>query len=117
MSNGKPMDPKAMTAAVRPNAIRLGSIVDVSLASDPSRHITVTITDHGMIDTKQSAATGTWVEHPDTKGRIIDLTPAAFEALIGDTKKGLGDVIVTIKKLPDKIRYFTPRRPQAKPSE
>ena len=36
-----------MTAAVRPNAIPLGSTVDVSLASDPSRHITVTITDHG----------------------------------------------------------------------
>jgi hypothetical protein len=40
------MDPKAMTGAVRPNAIPLGSTVD--LARDPSRHATVTITDHGM---------------------------------------------------------------------
>jgi rare lipoprotein A (peptidoglycan hydrolase) len=117
MSNGQLMDPEAMTAAVRPNAIPLGSTVDVSLANDPSRRITVTITDHGMIDKRRSREAGAWVEDSRTKGRIIDLSRGAFEALGVDPKQGLGDVIVTIKKLPEKIRYFPPPRSQAKPSK
>jgi rare lipoprotein A (peptidoglycan hydrolase) len=117
MANGQLMDPKAMTGAVRPNAIPLGYMVEVSRVDDPSRRITVTITDHGMIDEPRSRETGVWVENPTTKGRIIDLTPAALEALGIGRDQGLGDVKVTIKKLPDKIRYFTPRPLQAKPSK
>jgi rare lipoprotein A len=78
MANGRIFDPRAMQAAML--RVPLGTAVTVRLAEDPSRFITVTITDRG----------------PYGPGRIIDLTPAAFEALVGSTRPGLANVIVTI---------------------
>lgn len=78
MANGQIFDPNAMNAAMRD--VPLGTVVTVRLAEDPSRFITVTISDRG----------------PYKAGRVIDLTKAAFKALVGSVAAGLVKVIVTI---------------------
>lgn len=70
---GGRLNPKAMTAAHR--SLRCGTRVTVTTAS--GRTVTVTITDRG----------------PFTRGRIIDLSPAAARAL--GFGYGLGKVRVT----------------------
>jgi hypothetical protein len=78
MANRQPYDPNAMTAAMR--HVAFGTVVTVTLASDPSRSVTVTVTDRG----------------PYVAGRVIDLTPAAFVALVGSTAPGVVNVVVTV---------------------
>ena len=78
MANGKIFDATAMNAAML--SIPFGTIVTVASLKDPTKSINVTITDPG----------------PYAPGRIIDLTPAAFRALSGRTRLGVGDVIVVI---------------------
>jgi rare lipoprotein A len=78
MANGKPFDPNAMTAAML--KVPLGTAVTACLAEDRSRCIGVTVTDRG----------------PYVAGRVIDLTRAAFEALVGSTARGLVKVTVTL---------------------
>jgi hypothetical protein len=78
MSNGQMFDRSAMSAAML--HVKMGTVVTVTLASDPNRSVTVKITDRG----------------PFIRGRIIDLTPAAFTALVGSTAPGLAQVVVTV---------------------
>jgi rare lipoprotein A len=78
MANGRIFDPKAMNAAML--KVALGTVVMVHLADDPSRNVNVTITDRG----------------PYKAGRVIDLTPAAFQALTGTLSAGLARVVVTL---------------------
>jgi rare lipoprotein A len=78
MANGQLFDPNAMSAAML--NVPLGAVATVQLAEDPSRSITVTITDRG----------------PYAVGRVIDLTKTAFKALAGSTSVGLVNVIVTL---------------------
>ena len=78
MANGRPFDPNAMNAAML--EVPLGTVVRIRLAENPSRFITVTITDRG----------------PYVAGRIIDLTKTAFKALVGSTTTGLVRATVTI---------------------
>ena len=68
-----------MTAAMP--GVALGTVVTVTLASDPSRSITVTVTDRG----------------PYVPGRVIDLSPAAFTALVGSLAAGVEQVVVTVR--------------------
>ncbi len=78
MANCQPYDPNAMTAAML--GVGFGTAVTVTLASDPHRSITVTVTDRG----------------PYVTGRVIDLTPAAFKALVGSLAPGVVQVVVTV---------------------
>jgi len=78
MANGQLFDPSGMNAAML--KVPLGTMVTVQLADNPSRSIKVTITDRG----------------PYGPGRVIDLTKAAFESLVGSTRSGLANVIVTV---------------------
>lgn len=78
MANGKPFDGNAMNAAML--HVPLGMKVTVTSLRDPSKSIEVTVTDRG----------------PYVSGRIIDLTPKAFEALFGSTRAGTGPVIVHV---------------------
>ena len=77
MANGKPFDANAMNAAML--HVPLGTKVKV-LSLDSSKFIEVTVTDRG----------------PYVPGRVIDLTPKAFEMLFGSTQKGTGRVVVAI---------------------
>jgi rare lipoprotein A len=78
MANGQLFDRNAMNAAML--GVPLGTTVTVALAANPARSITVRITDHG----------------PYVPGRVIDLTPAAFVALVGSLNVGVTRVVVTI---------------------
>lgn len=78
MANGKIFDPNAMNAAML--KVPLGTVVRVHLADDPSRNVSVTITDRG----------------PYKAGRVIDLTPTAFQALTGTLNTGLASVVITV---------------------
>jgi rare lipoprotein A len=78
MANGRVFDPDAMNVAML--KVPLGTVVTVRLAEDPSRSIAVTVTDRG----------------PYEPGRVVDLTPAAFTALVGNTRPGLAKVVVTL---------------------
>ena len=78
MANGRVFDANAMNAAML--KVPLGTVVTVHLADDPSRNVSVTITDRG----------------PYKAGRVIDLTPAAFQALTGTLNAGLARVVVTL---------------------
>lgn len=78
MANGKPFDGNAMNAAML--HVPLGTRVAVTSLRDPSKSIEVTVTDRG----------------PYVAGRIIDLTPKAFEALFASTRVGTGPVIVHV---------------------
>jgi hypothetical protein len=78
MANGQPFDPNAMSAAML--RVPLGTVVTVSLAGNPTRSISVRITDRG----------------PYVTGRIIDLSPAAFVALVGSLDVGVARVVVMI---------------------
>ena len=80
MANGKMFDAKAMNAAMLD--VPFGTIVTVELESDPSRTIQVIVTDRG----------------PYAAGRVIDLTKAAFRALVGSTDVGLVRVRVRVPK-------------------
>lgn len=60
--------------------------VIVTSLKDPSRSIHVTVTDRG----------------PYIDGRVIDLTPAAFQALFGSTKIGVGPVVVVPEDNPQR---------------
>ena len=59
---------------------KLGSEVTVSLISNPTKFIKVTVTKRG----------------PYARGRIIELTPAAFYALTGSMMDNVVQVIVNI---------------------
>ena len=115
MANRQKMNPEAMTGAVRPNRIPLGSGVRVSLAHNPSHSIVVTVTDHGMVNISLSRKAQRWVPEPGTEGRIIDLTPRAFQALTGSTKAGVVAVQVQILSLSKRILYFPPPKPKTEP--
>jgi len=78
MANRQPYDPNAMTAAML--GVAFGTVVTVTLAGDPSRSITVTVTDRGAY----------------VAGRVIDLSPAAFTALVGSLAPGVVQVVVTV---------------------
>jgi hypothetical protein len=78
MANGQPFDSNAMNAAML--GVPLGTVVTVALAGNPSHSITVRITDRG----------------PYVTGRVIDLSPAAFVALVGSLDVGVARVVVTI---------------------
>ena len=77
MANGKPFDANAVNGAML--NVPLGTKVKV-LALDTSKSVEVTVTNRG----------------PYVTGRIIDLTPKAFETLFGSTKPGTGKVVVAI---------------------
>ena len=78
MANRQPYDPSAITAAML--GVAFGTVVTVTLADDPGRSITVTATDRG----------------PYVTGRVIDLGPAAFTALVGSLAPGVVQVVVTV---------------------
>lgn len=78
MANGQKFDAAAMNAAMLQT--KLGTVVTVSLVSNPTKSIKVTVTDRG----------------PYAKGRIIDLTPAAFIKLCGSTAAGVAHVKIVI---------------------
>jgi rare lipoprotein A len=78
MANHQMFDPNAMNAAMR--HVPFGTVVTVILADNPNSSITVTVTDRG----------------PFVVGRVIDLTPAAFIALVGSTAPGIVRVVVMV---------------------
>jgi rare lipoprotein A len=82
MANGEPFDPNAMAAAML--KVPLGTKVKVTSLEDPSKSIEVTVTDRG----------------PYVTGRVIDLTPKAFETLFGSVRKGIGQVVVSTPERP-----------------
>ena len=77
MANGHLFDGSAMNAAML--HVPLGTVVQVTSVLG-GRTINVTVTDRG----------------PYVPGRIIDLTPAAFEALTGGLRSGVVHVDVDI---------------------
>jgi rare lipoprotein A (peptidoglycan hydrolase) len=94
-ASGVPFDPTAMSAAMFPGRVPLGSKVVVTLQSDPTRSLVVTIND-----------TGPFLRGPDGRAVrpyqpdplvAIDLTPAAMEALTGT---GVNRVAVTVTIVP-----------------
>lgn len=78
MADGKKFDGSAMNAAMLD--VRLGTTVGVNLASGHARSISVVVTDRG----------------PYVSGRVIDLTPAAFRALVGSLREGVVQAKVTV---------------------
>jgi rare lipoprotein A (peptidoglycan hydrolase) len=96
-ASGEVYDPKKMTAAVLPGTIPLGSIVIVTLDSDPTRSIEVYVNDHGLYRPVTNRD-GSQAIKP-LKGRVIDLSGAAFKALTG-MKSGKVKVSVTVKSGP-----------------
>ncbi len=78
MANRQPYDPNAMTAAML--GVGFGTAVTVTLAGDPHRSVTVTVTDRG----------------PYVAGRAIDLTPAGFKVLVGSLAPGVVQVVATV---------------------
>jgi len=77
-ARGQPYDPNAMTAAML--HVPFGTVVTVTLTSNPGSSIVVTVTDRG----------------PYAAGRVIDLTPAAFIALVGSIAAGVVQVVVSV---------------------
>jgi len=67
-----------MTAAML--HVPFGTVVTVTLTSNPGSSLVVTVTDRG----------------PYAAGRVIDLTLAAFIALLGSTALGVVQVVVTV---------------------
>jgi rare lipoprotein A (peptidoglycan hydrolase) len=92
-------DPDVYGAAMygRPG-FRLGDVVRVQLQDDPTRFVDVHVNDTGPFALD---ALGKLIRplqpNPD---RIIDLTPAAMEALVGPSYASIGIVRVTVTKLP-----------------
>jgi hypothetical protein len=80
-ASGTPFDPQAMTGAMFPGRVPLGTQVTVALQSDPGRSVTVTITDAGPFRRgPDGKAIHPLQPDPDI---VIDLTPAAMKALTG----------------------------------
>jgi rare lipoprotein A (peptidoglycan hydrolase) len=88
-SNGEEYDPRAMTAAMHPNVvgphgrIPFGTMVTVTYTRPGARvptSIHVRVNDHGP-----------WLRHRPHPTRVIDLTPAAYEALTGIKPGSEGD--------------------------
>jgi hypothetical protein len=96
-ATGDIFDPNKMTGAVLPGTMPLGSTVTVTLDSDPSRSIEVLVNDHGLYRVVTNPD-GTTSRVP-LPGRVIDLSPAAFEALTG-TAYGKVRVTVSQKSAP-----------------
>ena len=108
MANGKIMDPTAMIAAVRPNNIPIGATVSVTRDDDPSQSITVPVTDNGMINRTASSTAGSWVPWAGTEDHVIDLSPAAYRALMGTLKANPPSVTVRILSVPTGHYYYSP---------
>ena len=82
-----------MNAAMYQPKFPLGSVVDVTLKNEPSTSITVTINDTGPF-ARGSNGKAVYPLRPDPN-KLIDLTPAAFQRLIGDMARGIAPVNVT----------------------
>lgn len=80
MANGRVFDPNAMAAAML--KVPLGTKVKVVSIDNPAKSIEVTVTVRG----------------PYVPGRVIDLTPRAFQQLFGGTRRGTGKVIVVVPR-------------------
>ena len=79
MANGHPFDPNKLTAASW--FFPLGTVVEIRLAGNASRTVTVKVTDRGP------------ARELVRRGRLIDLSFAAFEAL-ADPRTGLVSVVI-----------------------
>ena len=77
---------------------RLGDVVRVQLQDDPTRFVVVRVNDTGpfALDAREKLVRPLR-PNPD---RVIDLTPAAMEALVGPNYVDIGLVHVTVIKLP-----------------
>ena len=77
---------------------RLGDVVRVQLQDDPTRFVDVRVNDTGpfALDAQRNLIRPLR-PNPD---RMIDLTPAAMEALVGSKYADIGLVRVTVTKLP-----------------
>lgn len=80
-ASGEPYDKKELTAAHRTLPFQTRIRVMLSPAREGGREVTVRITDRG----------------PFVRGRIVDLSRAAFEAL-GETRQGTLDVCYVIER-------------------
>jgi hypothetical protein len=99
-------DPTFYGAAMygRPG-FRLGDVVRVQLQDDPTRFVDVRVNDTGpfAIDARRHLVRPLR-PNPD---RVIDLTPAAMEALVGSDYANIGLVRVTVTRLPAGSREGT----------
>lgn len=99
-ASGKPFDRNHMSAAMTGEKARIGQHVIVTYShKDPqgktiSKSITVVVDDQGPF-ARDSHGSPMHPLRPDPHG-VIDLTPAAFRALIGSLKQGRVPVTVTV---------------------
>lgn len=99
-ASGKPFDAGKMSAAMTGEKVRLGQNVTVTYTHKDdhgktvSKSISVVVDDRGPF-ARQANGRPIHPLRPDPRG-VIDLTPAAFEALTGSLKKGRVPVTVTI---------------------
>ena len=89
-----------MTAAMTAAKARLGQTVAVTYTYNDAqgkttaKTILVTVNDRGPFDRDGSGKAK--IPLQPAPGRVIDLTPSAFEKLVGTTKPGHIYVIVTV---------------------
>jgi rare lipoprotein A (peptidoglycan hydrolase) len=99
-ASGEQYDANRMAAAMTSEKVKLGQVVNVTYTHEAeqgnieTRTISVVINDRGpfAVDAK-GGAKRSLEPSPD---RVIDLTPAAFQSLVGTTKPGVVPVIVTV---------------------
>jgi len=92
-ANGERYDPNGFTAAMQKNLIpNFNTIVYVNYNDQKGRACTikVRVNDRGPYSRDEN---GKWIPHPT---RIIDLTPAAFDQLVGTLRPGVVPVEVII---------------------
>ncbi len=80
-ASGAPFDPAAMTGAMFPGRVPLGTSVTVRLRSDPNRSVVITINDTGPF-LRGTDGRAVLPYQPDPH-IVVDLTPAAMQALTG----------------------------------
>ncbi|MGB8525082.1 MAG: septal ring lytic transglycosylase RlpA family protein [Candidatus Acidiferrales bacterium] len=99
-ASGAKFDPNKMTAAMTAEKVKLGQTVAVTYTTKDkqgntvTRSITVVVNDRGPF--ARDAEGKATVPLQPADGKVIDLTPAAFEKLVGTTKPGHVAVTVTV---------------------
>jgi rare lipoprotein A (peptidoglycan hydrolase) len=99
-ATGKKFDPDKMAAAMTAEKAKLGQKVTVTYTYQDSDGKTVTKSISVVVKDRGPFARGAdgkaTVPLQPAPGRVIDLTPAAFEKLVGTTRPGHVDVTVTV---------------------
>lgn len=99
-ANGEKFDPNKMAAAITAEKAKLGQTVTVTYTyrdqqgNSRTRTISVVVNDRGPFARDPSGKAQ--IPLQPAAGRVIDLTPAAFNKLVGTTNPGHVPVTVTV---------------------